>query len=123
MDRTTADLITFPRKLSFERSFEALPLLSEKAANSDVFCAGLVDGSMEISFTRAGDWLISDVHILVDNGRHVRDGGARKAVRINGDEHAALYWLLLDVLTDKFAVTIGQWVREEAAARGLPIAA
>jgi hypothetical protein len=113
----------FPRKLSFERRFEALPLFAEKAANGDVFCAGLVDGTMEVSFDRTGDWYISTVHILVNNGRDVRDGGTRKAIRINGDDHTNLYWLILDVLTDKFAATITAWVREEAAARGLPIAA
>jgi hypothetical protein len=123
MSRTEAEVITFPRALAFEREFQALPLFAETAANGDVFCASLVDGAMQISFTRAGDWYISDVHIFVNNGRHVRDGGARKAVRINGDDHTSLYWLILDVLTDKFAATITAWVREEAAARGLPIAA
>jgi hypothetical protein len=123
MGRTDAELITFPRKLSFERRFEALPLFAEKAANGDVFCAGLVDGTMEISLDRAGDWYISDVHILVDDGRPGPNSAARKAVQINGAEHMALFWLILDVLTNKFATTISQWVREEAAARGVRIAA
>ena len=35
----------------------------------------------------------------------------------------SLYWALLDVLTNKFATTIDLWVREEAAVRGIRIAA
>jgi hypothetical protein len=115
MPRAEFKLITFPRQNSFIREFEELPLYSEKAANGDVFFAGLVDGVVEISYASDGAWHISNITIKVDNGRRVRDGGVTKAVHIDADENPSLYWHLLDVLTDKYATTISEWVAFEMA--------
>jgi hypothetical protein len=112
------NVLTFPRSSSLTRNFEELPLYSEKTANGDVFYAGLVDGTVEISYSGPSDWWISDIHIKVDNGRMGRQGVA-KLVNVNADENPSLYWLLLDILTDKYGETITEWVylelQEEAA--------
>jgi hypothetical protein len=118
-----AQIITLPRTISFRREFEELPLFSEKDANGDLFYAGLVDGSVEISFDSTGDWHVSDIKIRVDNLRRVKDGGVARVITVDADENPALYWLLLDVLTDKYADTIDEWVAFEAEEHGLRIAA
>ncbi len=113
---------TFPRTISFTRQFEELPLFVEKTEAGDVFCAGLVDGNLEISFDQDGEWTITDIHINVHD---YKTGYANRAktVRVDADENAALYWLLLDVLTDKYADTIREWIALEAEECGLRIAA
>lgn len=118
-----AQIITLPRTISFTRQFEEMALFSEKSANGDLFYAGLVDGSVEISFDSTGDYWITDIHLKVDNGRRVKDGGAAKVVRISADEQPSLYWHLLDTFTDKFHDTILEWCHAEAADRDLRIAA
>lgn len=118
-----AQIITLPRSISFTRQFEELPLYSEKAANGDLFYAGLVDGNVEISFDGSGDYWISDINLKVDNGRRVKDGGTTKLVNINGDENPSLFWHILDVFTDKYHEIILEWIYEEMAERGLRIAA
>lgn len=121
-----AQIVTFPRTISFVRQFEELALFSEKSANGDLFYAGLVDGSVEISFDPSGyrsDYWVADIKIRVDNLRRVKDGGAAKVITINADENAALYWLLLDVLTDKYHETILEWIAEECAENDIPFAA
>ena len=113
MARAEFKLLTFPRQNTFTRQFEELPLYSERAANGDTFFAGLVDGVVEISYDHEGDWHVSDIQIKVENGRRVKDGGVAKFVTVDADENAALYWLLLDVLTDKYADTIAEWIAFE----------
>jgi hypothetical protein len=110
-------IVSFPRTLVFTRAFEQLPLFIERAGNGDLFCAGMVDGSIEISVAPSGDWWISDIHILVKNA--CRAGTTSKTVRLDPDEHEGLYWLVLDVFTDKYSATIEEWVREAAAESGL----
>jgi hypothetical protein len=115
-------VVSFPRTISFTRQFEELALYSEKTRSGDLFFAGLLDGSIEVTFDHTGAWDITDIHIKVDNGRW----GMRaevKVVQVDADENPALYWLLLDVLTDKYASTIDEWVQIEADDRGLRIAA
>lgn len=115
MPRANFQLITFPRQCSLTREFEELPLYSEKAANGDIFFAGLVDGIVEISYSPDGAWHVSDIKIKADNGRRVKDGGVTKLVTIDADEQPSLFWHLLDVLTDKYAATIDEWVNFELA--------
>jgi hypothetical protein len=115
-------VVSFPRTISFTRQFEELALFSEYTRSGDLFYAGLIDGIIEISFDHTGDWSISDIHIKAENGRWGMRAEA-KVVRVDADENAALYLLLLDVLTDKYAGTIEEWVQIEAEDRGLRIAA
>ncbi len=117
-----AQVITLPRTITFTRQFEELPLYSERTKSGETFFAGLVDGSLEVSFDSTGDWTISDIHIKVDNYR-MGDAGVAKMVRVDADENSALYWLLLDILTDKYADTIREWIVMEAEEYGLRIAA
>ncbi len=42
-----------------------------------------------------------------------------KTIRLDPDEHEGFYWLVLDTLTNKFAATIEEWVREATAEAGL----
>jgi hypothetical protein len=114
-----AQVVPFPRTLVFTRAFEELPLFTERAHNGDLFCAGLIDGVIEVSVSLSGDWWISDLHIVVKNACRTEAG--TKTVRLDPDEHERLYWLALDLLTDKFATTIQAWIDEaivEAALRG-----
>jgi len=104
-----AKVLTFPRTNILVRQFEELPLYSEKAANGDIFFAGLVDGTVEISYSDPEDWWISCVMIKVENGRMGREA-VGKLVEINADENPSLYWHLLDVFSDKYADTIGEWI-------------
>jgi hypothetical protein len=117
-----AQIITLPLTIKFTRAFEELPLYSEKTKSGECFFAGLVDGSLEISFDASGDWHVSDIHIKVENYRRGAANEAR-TVRIDADESPSLYWHLLDTLTDKYAATIAEWIAEEAAERDLQIAA
>lgn len=119
---TMAQIITLPRTITFTRQFEELPLYSEKTRSGEVFAAGLVDGSIDVSFDPSGDWHISDIHIKVENYRMGKDNLA-KTVRIDADENPSLFWHLLDTLTDKYAATIEEWIAFEAAEYGLQIAA
>lgn len=109
-----AQIITLPRTMSLVRQFEELSLFTEKTRSGDLFCAGLLDGTVEISFDWHGDWWVSDIHIEVENYRPGKDNLA-KMVRIDADNQPALYWLLLDVLTDKYAATIEEWIAMELA--------
>jgi hypothetical protein len=114
-----AQVVPFPRTLVFTRAFEQLPLFSERANNGDLFCAGLIDGKIEVSVAPSGDWWVSDLHIVVKNA--CRAETATKTVRLDPDECESLYWHALDVLTDKFATTISAWIDEaitEADLRG-----
>jgi hypothetical protein len=112
-----AQLVAFPRTLAFTRAFEQLPLFTQRAPNGDLFYAGLIDGTVEISVGRSGDWWISDIHIVVKNA--CRTDGAAKTIRLDPDEHEYLYWLALDVFTDKYSATIEEWVREAVAESAL----
>jgi subtilase family serine protease len=112
-----AKIVPFPRVLTFTRAFQELPLFTQRAPNGDLFYAGLIDGSIEISVTPAGDWWASDIHIAANNA--CRAEARTKTVRLDPDEHEGLYWLVLDVFTDKYSATIKEWVREEAAQAGL----
>jgi len=104
-----SNILTFPSSSSFKRTFEELPLFSQKAANGEVFAAGLVDGEIEISYSPCGDWWISDIAIKIDN---FRMGSAARAhvVPLCPEENQALYGLILDVFSDKYAETIAEWV-------------
>jgi hypothetical protein len=114
-----AQIVAFPRTLACTRAFEELPLFTQRALNGDVFYAGLINGSIEISFTAGGDWWISDLHIAVDNARRGDDAASGKLVHLDPDESPSLYWLALDVLTDRFATTIQAWIDEAVAEAGL----
>ncbi len=117
-----AQVITLPRTITFTRQFEELPLYSERTKSGETFFAGLVDGSLEVSFDSTGDWHISDIRIRVQNYR-MGDAALAKTVRIDADENPSLYWHLLDTLTDKYADTIREWIVLEAEEYGLRIAA
>jgi len=117
-----AQVITLPRTITFTREFEELPLYSERTRSGECFFAGLVDGSIEVSFDASGDWSISDIHLKVQNYK-MGDAGRAKTVRIEADENPSLYWHLLDTLTDKYADTIQEWIAMEAEGCGLRIAA
>lgn len=110
-----AQIIIYPRHLAFVRQFEELALFSEKTAAGDLFYAGLLDGEIEVAYDASGDWHIADINIKVDNLRRVKEGGAAKLVNVNADDMPALYWLLLDRLTDVYADTISEWVAFEMA--------
>jgi hypothetical protein len=113
-----AQIVAFPRTLAFTRAFEELPLFTQRAPNGDLFFAGLIDGSIEVSVSPFGDWWISDLHIVVKNACRTEVGGA-KTIRLDPDEHEGLYLLVLDMLTDKYPATIEEWVREAAAQASL----
>lgn len=106
-----AQIVAFPRTVTFTRAFEQLPLFTQRAANRDLWFAGLIDGSVEISADPSRNWWVSDLHICVKNA--CRAEVAAKTIRLDPDEHESLYWLVLDVFTEKFAATIEEWVREE----------
>jgi hypothetical protein len=112
-----AQIVAFPRTIAFTRAFEQLPLFTAPARNRDLFFAGLIDGSVEISVDPLGNWWISDLHICVKNA--LRDEAGVNTVRLDPDEHESLYWLVLDVFTDKFSNTVEEWVREATADAGL----
>jgi hypothetical protein len=112
-----AKIVPFPRTLAFTRAFAELPLLTQSAPNGDLFYAGLIDGSIEISVTSAGEWWVSDIHIVVKNA--CRAEAHAKTIRLDPDGHEGLYWLVLDVFTDKYSATIKEWVREASAEAGI----
>jgi hypothetical protein len=112
-----ANIVAFPRTLAFTRAFPELPLFTQRAPNGDLFYAGLIDGTVEISVGRAGDWWISDIHIVVKNACRIE--APAKTIRLDPDEHEGLYWLALDVFTDKYSATIKEWVREASAEAGI----
>jgi hypothetical protein len=103
-------VVSLPRTRTLRRQFEELALFTEKTPNGDLFFAGLLDGEVEVSFDHTGQWHISDISIIVSDGRSVRNGGKLKRVNVNADAAPALYWLLLDRLTDVYAATIQDWV-------------
>lgn len=109
-----SNILTFPSSHSFKRTFEELPLFSQKAANGEVFAAGLVDGEIEISYSPAGDWWVSDISITIDNFR-MGAAAQAKTIPLCPEENQVLYSLILDVFTDKYAETIAEWVGEEIA--------
>jgi hypothetical protein len=112
-----AQVIIFPRTLIFTHAFQELPLFTERAPNGDLFYAGLIDGSIEISVSPSGDWWITDLHIVVKNARRTEAGA--KTIRLDPDECENLYWQVLDVFTDKYSATIEEWVSEATAEAGL----
>jgi hypothetical protein len=115
-------VVTLPRTITFTRDFEELPLYSERTRSGECFFAGLVDGSIEISFDASGDWHVTDIHLRVQNYR-MGDAAVAKMVRIDADDSPSLFWHLLDTLTDKYADTIQEWITMEAEEYGLRIAA
>jgi hypothetical protein len=112
-----AQIVAFPRTLVLTRAFQELPLFTQRAPNGDLFYAGLINGSIEISFTPAGEWWISDLRIAVANAG--RGDAPGKLIQLDPEESPSLYWLALDVFTDKYAATIEAWVREAVAESGL----
>jgi hypothetical protein len=112
-----AQIVAFPRTLVLTRAFEELPLFTERAPNGDLFYAGLINGSIEISFTPAGKWWVSDLRIAVASAG--QEDAPGRLIQLNPEESPSLYWLALDVFTDKYAATIKEWVREAAAEAGL----
>lgn len=110
-----AKVLTFPRNYSFERKFEELPLFSEKEPKGEWFFTALIDGTMEVSFDSTGEWWISSIRIEVENFKRTKDGGRSKLIELNGDDHPGFFWLILDVLADKYANTIADWVAFELA--------
>jgi hypothetical protein len=109
-----AQIVTFPRTSSFVRQFEELALFTEKTAAGDLFYAGLLDGEIEVAYDRDGDWHIANIDIKIENGR-IGENACAKFVNVNPDDAPALYWLLLDRLTDVYAATIAEWVAWELA--------
>jgi hypothetical protein len=112
-----AQIVTFPRTLTFTRAFQELPLFTERATNGDLWFAGLIDGSIEISVSPSGDWWISDLHVAVKNA--CRTDAGIKTIRLDPDRCESLYWLVLDVFTCKYAATIEEWAHEASAEAGL----
>jgi hypothetical protein len=112
-----AQIVAFPRPLAFTRAFEELPLFTQRAANGDLFYAGLIDGSIQISVGPSGDWWVSDLQIVVKDACRIE--ASAKTIRLDPDEHESLYWLVLDVFTDKFATTLKAWIDEARAAADL----
>jgi hypothetical protein len=110
-----AQIVFLPTVRTLQRQFEELALFTEKTANGDLFFAGLLDGEVEVSFDHTGDWTISDISIVASDGRSTKNGGKLKRVNINADDAPALYWLLLDRLTDVYATIIDEWVAFELA--------
>jgi hypothetical protein len=108
-------IVAFPRTLTFTRAFEELPLFSEDAANGDLFFAGLIDGSIEISVDPWGNWRISDLHVSVKNARPTAAGINNKKVQLDPDLSPSLYWLVLDVFNGKYTATLEEWVSEATA--------
>jgi hypothetical protein len=108
-----AQIVAFPRTLVLTRAFEELPLFTERAPNGDLFYAGPINGSIEISFTPAGEWWISDLRIAVANA--CRGDAPGKLIQLDPEESPSLYWLALDVFTDKYSATIKEWVRVAVA--------
>lgn len=113
MARAT-NILRFPCGGTFKRTFEELPLFSERAANGDWFKAGLVDGEVEIEYDHAGEWHISDIRLNIDNGR-MGSAAKAKTIRLCAEENAALYSLILDVFCDRYADTIAEWIDQEQA--------
>jgi hypothetical protein len=70
-----AQVVPFPRTIAFTRAFEQLPLFTAPARNRDLFYAGLIDGSVEISVDPSGNWWISDLCISVKNARRTEAAG------------------------------------------------
>jgi hypothetical protein len=112
-----AQIVAFPRTLAFTRAFEELPLFTQRAPNGDLFYAGPIDGSIEVSVSPSGDWWISDLHIVVKDA--CRTESRTKTIRLDPDQHEYLYSLVLDTFTDKYPATIEEWVREASAQAGL----
>lgn len=106
------NILTFPSSYSFKRTFEQLPLFSQKAANGEVFAAGLIDGEVEVSYDHDGQWWVSDISISIDNFR-MGSAAQGKTVPLCPEENPGLYNLILDVFCDKYAETIDQWVYDE----------
>lgn len=103
------NVLTFPQTMSLTRDFEELPLYSQKSAIGDVLCAGLIDGTVEISFDLSGEWWVSDLAIKIDNFR-MGSAAQGKTVPLCPEENPGLYNLILDVFSDKYADTIAEWV-------------
>jgi hypothetical protein len=64
-----------------------------RSVTPDLFYAGLINGSIEISFTPAGDW--SDLQIAVANAGRGDDAAPGKLIQLDPDESPSLYWLAL----------------------------
>jgi hypothetical protein len=107
-----AKIVTFPRTLVFTQPFEKMPLFTERTRNGDLFCAGLVDGVIEVSVTPGGDWWISDLHIAVENARRTDDGATGELVRLDPDESCC--W----PMASRWIRWLGWWFRGMPSCNG-----
>ena len=116
-----AQVITLPRTITFTREFEELPLYSERTRSGETFFAGLVDGSLEVSFDSTGDWHISDIHIRVQNYQMGDAALAKISASAGPALAAAATGVVTDVSTWTTALTKGALIT--AKVTGVPAAA
>lgn len=110
-----------PISFSLTRKFEELPLFTTAHAGVQFF-TGLLDGEFTVQFDQAGEWIISDVALKVDNGK-LGSQAECKIVTLDGDKNEQLYLVILDALTDRYAGSIPYWISEELAHFNISIAA
>lgn len=106
---------------SFTHRFEELSLFWQYS-DATAWRAGRIDGQFEVAVDRAGDWIITEVAICVDNGKIGAEAKGH-LMPLDADADERFYLLLLDAIDHQYASYIDERIAEEAAERGIRIAA
>ncbi len=100
---------------AFDFTFEELPLFR----TDDGMFTALVNGSCDVSFTGPDDFDISDIYLIVDNGRSGLEMQA-KAVAIKMEDGPAFWCRVHNAIVERYRDQIEERIAEELADTSLP---
>lgn len=101
---------------SFERQFEELPLFRNIQGNV-AWRSAYIDGTFEVSYDRTGDWTITDVCIVVDDGHGM--SSRTRTLRLDPEADEAVYLMALEALQDRYAGSIEEWIVDDMSDDGI----
>lgn len=114
-------LIAIPTGFSFRHKFEEVPLFWQYTGN-EAWRTGRIDGEFEVTVERNGDWIITEVMLAVDNGK-IGPEAKGHLLTLDADTDERFYLLALDAIYHRYSSYIDEMIADEAAERGLRIAA
>lgn len=84
---------------AYDDIFEELPIYR----TDDGMFAALVSGGYDVAFSGRGDFQISDIYLVVDNGRMGAEALGGRHYLKTGDDQAQAFWLRVhDAIVERY---------------------
>jgi len=93
---------------AFDHTFEELPLFRTE---DGAYAAGRVDGGCDVSFTSPEDFQISDIYLVVDNGRNGTEARWKRHYLNISDP--AFWCRIHDAIMERYRDRIEERISEE----------